>query len=312
MAALPLASVPRIQSLAMATPAIAPSRPRSLGRRIAISSLRIVVLVYLGLCLLFYFAQDSLVFPAPKHYAVHTPAEANIGFEDLHIPVDHAGQIHAWYIPAATSSDKVLLYFHGNGYCIEQTAVPPIGEVISLHKTGANVLMADYRGYGASSTGTAKETRVYEDGRAALNYLTQVRNVPIHNIILAGRSIGTGVATELAKENPDVGGLILVSPFTSTTAIANSVWYLRMLPMAILGHNQFDNLSKIGDVHVPLFIAVGDHDTLTPPSMAQALMETANEPKRLYIVPGPDHNGMFQVGQAELVGQISEFTQGLP
>src|ERR1700722_11776129 len=114
----------------MAIPAVAPSRPRSLGLRIAISSLRIVVLVYLGLCLVLYFAQDSLVFPAPKDYAAHTPSELNIGFEDLHIAVGHDGQIHAWYIPSATGSDKVLVYFHGNGYCIDQTAVPPMGQVI--------------------------------------------------------------------------------------------------------------------------------------------------------------------------------------
>jgi len=62
---------------------------------------------------------------------------------------------------------------------------------------------------------------------------------------------------------------------------------------------------------VPLFIAVGDHDTLTPSSMAQAQMEKADEPKRFYIVPAADHNGMFQVGQRELVGQISEFTHGV-
>jgi uncharacterized protein len=296
----------------MAAPAVAPSKPRSLGRRLTISLLRIVVLVYLGLCLVFYFAQDSLVFPAPKYYEPHTPAESNLAFEDLHIPVDDAGHIHAWYIPAATSSDKVLLYFHGNGYCIEQTAAPSTGELIPLHNTGVNLLMVDYRGYGASSPGTANEKRVYEDGRAALSYLTQVRKAPMHNIILAGRSIGTGVATEMAKENPGAGALILISPFTSTTAIADSVWYLRMLPLTILGHNQFDNLSKIGAVHMPLFIAVGDHDTLTPPFMAQALFAKANEPKHLYIVPGPDHNGMFQVGQQELVGQLSGFVQGLP
>lgn len=248
----------------MATSRVAPSRPSSVGRRIAFASLRIIVLVYIGLCLLFYFAQDPLIFPAPKHYAVQSPADVKLAFEDLHIPVDHAGQIHAWYIPAATSSDKVLLYFHGNGYCIEQT-VGSAGEVVPLYGLGVNLMMVDYRGYGASSPGTANEKRVYEDARAALNYLTQLRKVPIHDIIIAGRSIGTGAATELAEENPDAGGLILISPFTSTTAIADSVWYLRMLPLRLLGHNQFDNLSKLGDVHVPLFIAVGDHDTLTPP-----------------------------------------------
>lgn len=294
----------------MPAPSVAPPESRSLGSRIVTSSLRIIVLVYLGLCLLFYFAQDPLVFPAPEHYVAHTPADVNLAFEDLHIPVDHAGQIHAWYIPAATSSGKVLLYFHGNGYCIEQT-VSVSGEIMPLHELGVNVMMVDYRGYGTSSPGTANEKRVYEDGRAALNYLTQVRKVPIHDIIIAGRSIGTGVATELAKENPNARGLILISPFTSTVAIADTVWYLRILPLAIMSHNQFDNLSKIGDVHLPLFIAVGDQDKLTPPSMSQALMEKAIQPKRLYIVPGPDHDGMFQVGQQELVTQIRDFLQAL-
>src|SRR5215472_6473744 len=186
----------------MATPGNALEEPRSLGRRILLAALRIIALVYVGLCVLFYFAQDSLVFPAPKHFAKSSPADLNIAFEDLHIPVDHAGEIHAWYIPAATASDKVLLYFHGNGYCIEQTAVPPLGEIVPLHNIGVNLMMVDYRGYGTSSPGTASEKRVYEDGRAALDYLTQVRKVPMHDIVIAGRSIGTGVAMQLAKENP--------------------------------------------------------------------------------------------------------------
>jgi len=294
----------------MTTPGVVLKEPRSLVRRIGVVALRIVVLVYVGLCALFYFAQDPLVFPAPKQFAKSSPADLNIAFEDLHIPVDHSGQIHAWYIPAAAASDKVLLYFHGNGYCIEQTAVPPVGEVVPLHGLGANLMMVDYRGYGTSSPGTANETRVYEDGRAALNYLTQVRKVPIHDIIFMGRSIGTGVATELAKENPGAGGLVLISPFTSTTALAERSWYLRMMPMSKLNHNPFDNLSKIGDVRMPLLIAVGDQDTLTPPAMAEALMAKANEPRRLYVVPGADHNGMFP-GFPDLNAQISEFVSGL-
>lgn len=40
-------------------------------------------------------------------------------------------------------------------------------------------------------------------------------------------------------------------------------------------------------------------------------MEKANEPKRLYIVSGPDHNGMFQVEQQELVAQLRDFLQSL-
>ncbi|HEY3927149.1 MAG TPA: alpha/beta fold hydrolase, partial [Candidatus Koribacter sp.] len=179
--------------------------------------------LYAGICTFFYFVQDAMVFPAPKHFEASTPAAANLAFEDLHIPVNGTEQIHAWYIPADAPSDKVLLFFHGNGYCIEQTVNAPVGELVPLHNTGANVLMADYRGYGTSSPGTATEAKVDEDARAALRYLTQERKVPLHNIIIVGRSIGTGVATELAKENPNAGGVILISPFTSTIDIGKTV-----------------------------------------------------------------------------------------
>ena len=75
----------------------------------------------------------------------------------------------------------------------------------SLHRLGPNLLLVDYRGYGSSSPGTPNETRVYEDARAALTYLVEQRHVSIHNIILMGRSIGTGPATQLALEHPEAG-----------------------------------------------------------------------------------------------------------
>jgi fermentation-respiration switch protein FrsA (DUF1100 family) len=41
----------------------------------------------------------------------------------------------------------------------------------------------------------------------------------------------------------------------------------------------------IGSIHIPLLVLAGTEDQLTPPSMAQALLEKANEPERLYMVP---------------------------
>lgn len=288
-----------------------PGRSRSLPRKLSIALLLVVCAFYLGVSAFFYFQQDAMVFPAPKHFETHTPAEANIPFEDLHIPVSPYGQIHAWYIPAASASSKVLLYFHGNGYCLEQTGGND-GEVVPLHATGANLLMADYRGYGTSTPDQAREKGVYQDARAAFNYLTQKRDVSAHDIIFVGRSIGTGVATEMAKEHPEAGGLILISPFTSTIDVGKaSMWILNLLPNTLLSHNQFNNLSKIDAVHVPLLILVGDHDRLTPPSMAQALMSLANYPKRLSLIAGPDHNQMFRVGQQDTVSQITAFLKTL-
>jgi pimeloyl-ACP methyl ester carboxylesterase len=153
--------------------------------------------------------------------------DAGISFEDLHIPVNEVQQIHAWWIPASSPSNQVLLVFHGNGYVMEQGFVGELrswGEFIPLHRVGANLLLVDYRGYGSSSPTATNEKSVYEDARAAFNYLTVQRTVANRNIILVGRSIGTAVATEMAKEHPDASGLILISPLTGVSDIAKNIW----------------------------------------------------------------------------------------
>jgi hypothetical protein len=255
-----------------------------------------------------------MTFPAPTQYAKATPSDAGISFEDLRIPVDGSEWIHCWWIPAASPSDKVLLVFHGNGYVLDQGFSGKSNnevEFVPLQRLGANLLLVDYRGYGSSSPGTPNEKRVFDDARAAYAYLTTQRNVASGNIILLGRSIGTGPATELATEHPDAGGLILISPFTSVPDAAKAIWYLNAFPIRLLSHNRFDNLSRIESVHVPVFIAVGTNDDLTPPAMTQALFQKANEPKRLYLAPGAGHNDMISVGGQPLFDQLSAFLQTL-
>lgn len=272
--------------------------------------LTLLIVTYVGLGALFYFQQDQMTFPAPTQYPKVTPADDGIAFEDLHIPVTGSEQIHAWWIPATQPSDKVLLMFHGNGYVLEQAA-GPAGEMIPLHHLGPNLLLVDYRGYGSSSPGTPNESRVYQDARAALGYLLNQRRLRIRNVIFMGRSIGTGPATQLALEHPDAAGLVLESAFTSVPDAAKAIWYLRAFPLSLFVHNRFDNLSKIGSVHVPVFITVGTEDTLTPPQMSAALFQHANQPKQIYRVPEAGHNDIVGVGGEALKDRISAFIANL-
>ncbi len=279
---------------------------RSGSGKIVAGFLVVLIVIYLSACIFLYLQQDRMTFPAPLEYARTTPLDVGIPFENLHIPVNGSEQIHAWWIPASTSSGKVLLVFHGNGYVLDQTVR---GELAPLHALGTNLLMIDYRGYGSSSSATPNEKRVYEDARAAFSYLTVRRKIPSRDIIFLGRSIGTGPATEMAKEHPEAGGLILISAFTSTVDAAKSIWFLRPFPLTLLSHNRFDNFSKMDAVQLPVFIAVGTADRLTPPAMAQALFQRANEPKQLYLSPGVDHNEMMSTGLTALEAQIRAFLQ---
>lgn len=285
---------------------IAVSRHASGLTRFVATLLTIVFVIYAGTCAYFYFEQDQMTFPAPTEYRPATPTNVGIPFEDLHIPVNRPDQIHAWWVPASPVSNRVLLVFHGNGYVLEQAATR---ELVPLHSLRTNLLMIDYRGYGSSSRRTPNEKRVYEDAQAAFAYLVMQRKVPARDIIFLGRSIGTGPATEMANEHPEAGGLILISPFTSTIDVAKTIWYLRLFPLSLLSHNRFDNLSKMDGVHIPVFITVGTADRLTPPAMAQALFERANQPKRLYLSPGADHDDVMDTGVNMLEDQIRGFIQ---
>lgn len=45
----------------------------------------------------------------------------------------------------------MILYFHGNGEVLESEMMKTTREAPLLHQTGANLLLAEYRGYGSSS-----------------------------------------------------------------------------------------------------------------------------------------------------------------
>ena len=68
-----------------------------------------------------------------------------------------------------------------------------------LADIGYGVLAFDYRGFGRSG-GVPSEAGLYENAAAAYTYLTTVRQVPPSRVILAGRSLGSAVAVELASK----------------------------------------------------------------------------------------------------------------
>jgi len=262
-------------------------------------------IAYLTMGAFFYFQQGKLLFPAPKTFEKRTPADIGIRFDDLRLPVNGADYLHAWWIPAAAPSDKVVLVFHGNGYVLEDMVEQEAG---SLHEIGTNLLLVDYRGYGSSSPASPNEATVDEDAVASMDYLQRDRKIPVGNIFVLGRSIGSGPATYLAARNLGLAGLILESPFSSIDDAAAGFWYFRIYPGLIL-RTHFDNQSKVSSVKAPLLIVSGTADTLTPTWMADKIFARANQPKQLYLVPGAGHNDLLSVGGSGLSEELRKFVR---
>jgi pimeloyl-ACP methyl ester carboxylesterase len=253
----------------------------------------VAAVLYVALVIIMYALHEKLILPGRHDANGITPAAAGLTFEDLTIPVDGSSYLHAWWLPALTPSNVVILYFHGNYEVLgtEATIEAPL-----LHATNANVLLVEYRGYGTSSPLQATGATTEADARAALRYLSAQRHVRKSNIILAGRSIGSAVATRLAVESPGAAGLVLVTPITSVADVANQNWVFRYLlrPVEWLVRDNFDTEARISAVRMPVLIVAGSRDVLAPPRMAQRIFGRANEPKSLHVIDGADHNDILE------------------
>jgi fermentation-respiration switch protein FrsA (DUF1100 family) len=263
-------------------------------------------IAYLTVGAFFYFQQDKLLFPAPKAFEKKTPADSGLRFEDLRISMNAKDYLHGWWIPAAIPSSKVILVFHGNGYVLEDMVTD---EIANLHEIGANLMLVDYRGYGLSTLISPNETTVNEDAAASLSYLVRHRMIPVGNVFVLGRSIGSGPATYLALKNRGLGGLILESPFSSIDDAASGFWYFRIYPSGLILRTHFDNLSKISSVWTPLLIVSGTADALTPTWMADKIFAQAHQPKQLYLVAGAGHNDLLTAGGNGLTQVLQNFVQ---
>jgi fermentation-respiration switch protein FrsA (DUF1100 family) len=204
------------------------------------------------------------------------------GVEDARFESADGCQLHGWFV-AADRPRAVVLYAHGNA-----ENVSDLTSVLRLYRDRLNVsvLVFDYRGYGRSA-GTPSEDGVFADARAARRWLAARANVPEGDIVLAGRSLGGGVAVDLAARD-GARGLILESTFSSLPDTAAS--HLPLLPVRSLMRTRFDSVAKIPNYHGPLLQVHGDADRIVPPALGRKLFDAANEPKWFVSVPGAGHN----------------------
>jgi fermentation-respiration switch protein FrsA (DUF1100 family) len=72
-----------------------------------------------------------------------------------------------------------------------------------------------------------------------------------------------------------------------------------------LGKNRFDSARKLGAVRSPILIAHGDPDGTIPTAEARLLFASANEPKKLLLVPGAGHV-VFATGE-QYLSQVEQF-----
>lgn len=175
---------------------------------------------------------------------------------------------------------------------------PPAGRTIhgpirrhlkTLHGAGYNVLAFDYRGFGRNE-GTPSEAGVYEDALTAYHHLTKNLGVPPERIILAGRSLGSAVAIELATRVPSAG-LFLLSAIDSVPAAASRFYF--WAPISLLATQRFDSIAKAPHIAIPVLQVHAPGDFLIPVDAARALFRQFPGRKVMLELPGGHNDAGF-------------------
>ncbi|KAJ3299703.1 hypothetical protein HK104_007631 [Borealophlyctis nickersoniae] len=150
---------------------------------------------------------------------------------------------------------------------------------------GSHVVAFDYRGFGDSDRVRVSEKGVQQDALAAFNWVVS-RGVAPSKVLLVGHSLGTGVATFLARNltlsgvNP--GGLVILSGYASIPDAALGypmvplLYPFRFVPwlaphVKALIVERWESVKNVRDVRVPVLIIHGGSDFEILPWQARAL-----------------------------------------
>lgn len=204
--------------------------------------------------------QTQLIFPV---HAVPAAGPLPPGSERLQITSAAGESLHGVHVPPArlVDSGKILILgFGGNAWNGEDVAsylheVFPEADVVAFH----------YRGYEPSG-GTPSAEAVIAD--APLVYDAATRKVSARPTIAAGFSIGSGIAAQLAAKRP-LDGLILVTPFDSLKAVAQSMY--PWLPIAPVFEHEIDAAGPLESSDIPVAIIAAGRDEIVPSERTDAL-----------------------------------------
>ena len=173
-----------------------------------------------------------------------------------------------------------------------------------FNKYVKGVLCVDYRGFGLSRPVNQRDQLgwtpsddylptlqgLYADTAAMIDFATHTPqvNVTPDRVIVHGYSLGSGLGTEIAKQNNDLGGLVLHGPIKNVQYHAkadlaedNPKLYAKLGSKVAGATVGFRNAGKIKDINIPICITCGPNDTAMWPR-AKELKRTCEKYHKYY------------------------------
>eukprot|EP00826_Nyctotherus_ovalis_P056349 TRINITY_DN7589_c0_g2_i1.p1 TRINITY_DN7589_c0_g2~~TRINITY_DN7589_c0_g2_i1.p1 ORF type:complete len:304 (+),score=81.78 TRINITY_DN7589_c0_g2_i1:59-970(+) len=185
------------------------------------------------------------------------------------------------YLGAKKPSTKVLIFFHGNAEDVvsSMNLLRMVRRALPFH-----VFSMEYKGYGIYE-GEASAESILEDAELLLEYLMKVHKKKPGDLVIMGRSIGSGPASYVAGKY-GIHSLILLSPFTSIRAMAKK--YVGSTLQYLIAE-RFDNATQLKNSKCPIFLIHGKKDDIVPYTHSVEMWKQITAPGLLNLPPNMTH-----------------------
>jgi pimeloyl-ACP methyl ester carboxylesterase len=235
-----------------------------------------------------WWGQERLIFqpvPLPADHRFNLPTDVH----EVGIDVPGA-RLHALHL-RLPQPDGLVFYLHGNAGNLASWFV----NLDFWRGLNVDLFMVDYRGFGKSSGRITSQAQLLADVQAAWQAVAP--GYAGRPVVLAGRSLGTGLAAQLAAALPAdqrPAQLLLVSPYRSLQALADA--HYPLVPGALLRYplrtdQALQALAAAPGPRPAVVLLHGAQDALIPADHSTALAA---------LVPGAQVGIMAGAGHADL------------
>lgn len=230
-----------------------------------------LAIVYAGLCAVLYFAQRSFIYFPQSGNKTSLPT--------LTLEADGARVL---VTIREQDGDDAVIYFGGNAEDVTYS-LPGLNEAFPGHA----LHLMHYRGYGGSS-GSPSESALVADALL----LFDDAHKKYKRITVIGRSLGSGIAVQLASQRP-VTRLVLVTPYNSIQELAEQQF--RYFPVRWLLRDNYESWKYAEKISAPTLLLMAEHDEVIPAASTRALHQHfAKGVATLTVVPGARHNDISE------------------
>jgi len=237
-------------------------------------------IAYVTICILFYLFQHFAFF-RPERLSSNFAYKYPFPFEELNFDMEDGGRINAIHFKVPNTRG-VVFYLKGNSKSIKGW-----GKFAKdFLSNGYDFFMMDYRGFG-KSRGKRSQKKVFNDSQFIYEWLT--KKYPENQIVIYGRSLGSGIAARIASWNkPRM--LILDSPYFSFYYNVNR--YLFFTPLKWLLKYDMRTDQYLETVSCPIHIIHGTSDKLITFSQSEKLKALYPDKIALHPIEEGRHNNL--------------------